>query len=156
MRLASPFRIESIRSRAHSNMGDLVIKGPDSQSMGVLNRRQGTGFAIDGCPQSTAIDGCPQSTLNRRSIDGRHPTRWNEYRHVGPVDARFDHHKGAKPSKQARTVLYAAINPLTCLAEVFQKQRVIKRSHSDDWLVGFSMAVPILSRLRRQTISNGF
>lgn len=69
---------------------------------------------------------------------GRHPTRWNEFRHVGPVDARFDHHKGAKPSKQTRSVLYAAIDPLTCLAEVFQKQRVLKRSQSDGWLVGFA------------------
>jgi len=71
---------------------------------------------------------------------GRHPTRWNEFRHVGPVDARFDHHTGTTPSKQTRSTLYAANNPLTCLAEVFQKQRVIKRSQSDGWLVGFALA----------------
>ena len=71
---------------------------------------------------------------------GRHPTRWNEFRHVGPVDARFDHHEGDEPSTQERSVLYVAADPLTCLAEVFQKQRVIKRSQSDGWLVGFAVA----------------
>lgn len=71
---------------------------------------------------------------------GKHPTRWNEFRYVGPVDARFDHHEGVKPSLQKLAVLYAAANPLTCLAEVFQKQRVIKRSQSDAWLVGFEVA----------------
>ncbi len=71
---------------------------------------------------------------------GKHPTRWNEFRHVGPVDARFDHHELDKLTSKKRAVLYAAANPLTCLAEVFQKQRVIKRSQSDGWLVGFEMA----------------
>lgn len=71
---------------------------------------------------------------------GNHPTRWNDFRHVGPLDARFDHHEGDTARHESRSVLYAATDPVTCLAEVFQKQRVIKRSQGDVWLVGFALA----------------
>ena len=33
--------------------------------------------------------------------------------------------------------MYAADDPITCLAEVFQKTRVMNRWHKDPWLVGF-------------------
>ncbi len=69
----------------------------------------------------------------------RHPTRWHDLRHVGPIDARFDHHLGDEPTLQDRAILYAADNPLTCFAEVFQKTRVINRWHKDPWLVGFAI-----------------
>ncbi|MGI9301867.1 MAG: RES family NAD+ phosphorylase [Gammaproteobacteria bacterium] len=74
---------------------------------------------------------------------GRHPTRWSDFRHVGPIDARFDHHLGDEPVQQERAVLYAAAAPVTCFAEVFQKTRVINRWHKDPWLVGFEIASTI-------------
>ena len=68
---------------------------------------------------------------------GRHPTRWGDFRHVGPTDARFDHHLGQRATHQSRAVLYAAGDPTTCFAEVFQRTRVVNRWHKDPWLVGF-------------------
>lgn len=72
---------------------------------------------------------------------GRHPTRWSDFRHVGPTDARFDHHRGRTATRQNRAVLYAAGDPTTCFAEVFQRTRVVNRWHDDPWLVGFDTAV---------------
>jgi hypothetical protein len=77
---------------------------------------------------------------------GQHPTRWSEFRHVGPLDGRFDHHRpDAKrdPTLQERSVLYAARHPWTCLAEVYQAPRVINRDHKQPWLVAFEIAKPV-------------
>lgn len=74
---------------------------------------------------------------------GLHPTRWGDFRHVGPTDARFDHHLGSDPVKQDRAVLYAANDPVTCFAEVFQKTRVINRWHKEPWLVAFEAEKPL-------------
>ena len=74
---------------------------------------------------------------------GEHPTFWNEFRHVGPLDSRFDHHDGREPSFQARSVLYAAGSPVTCLGEAFQKTRTIHRSARAGWLAGFELAADI-------------
>ena len=74
---------------------------------------------------------------------GLHPTRWKEFRYVGPIDARFDHHVGNEPARRDRAVLYAAADPVTCLAEVFQKTRVMNRWHKEPWLVGFETINPI-------------
>jgi hypothetical protein len=71
---------------------------------------------------------------------GRHPVSWSNFRHVGPLDARFDHHLGEEPTQQDRAILYAAKNPVTCFAEAFQKTRVINRWHKEPWLVGFETA----------------
>ena len=68
---------------------------------------------------------------------GLHPVNWKDFRYVGPVDARFDHHVGHEPTTQDRAVMYGAEDPTTCLAEVFQKTRVMNRWHRDPWLVGF-------------------
>lgn len=72
-----------------------------------------------------------------------HPTKWSDLRHVGPVDARFDHHLGDRPTQQARAVLYMASDPVIAIAEVFQKTRVINRWHKEPWLVGFELAAPV-------------
>ena len=40
-------------------------------------------------------------------------------------------------------MLYAAADPVTCLAEVFQKTRVMNRWHKEPWLVGFETINPI-------------
>ena len=71
---------------------------------------------------------------------GRHPTRWSDFRHVGPTDARFDHHLGQRATHQDRAVLYAAVDPATCFAEIFQRTRVVNRWHKDPWLAGFHIA----------------
>ena len=68
---------------------------------------------------------------------GLHPTGWKDFRYVGPIDARFDHHDESGPAGRVRAVMYAAEHPTTCLAEVFQKTRVVNRWHNDPWLVGF-------------------
>ncbi len=73
--------------------------------------------------------------------DGRHPTRWDHFRHAGPTAARFDHHLGRQPTYQDRAVLYAAADPATCFAEVFQNTRVINRWHKEPWLVAFNTEV---------------
>jgi len=39
--------------------------------------------------------------------------------------------------------MYAADDPMTCLAEVFQKTRVMNRWHKDPWLVGFETKNPM-------------
>lgn len=67
---------------------------------------------------------------------GRHPTFWDTFRTYGPAKGRFDHH--LPPSRvQERAILYAAAQGLTCVAEVFQVERHIDRSHREPWLVGF-------------------
>lgn len=66
---------------------------------------------------------------------GDHPVRWNQFRAHGPVaTARFDPHPvaaGAGRSRRGRpapeSVLYAATELRTCVAEVFQSTRVVDR-----------------------------
>ena len=74
---------------------------------------------------------------------GLHPTNWKDFRHVGPIDARFDHHEENESTRQDRAVTYGADHPTTCLAEVFQKTRVVNRWHNDPWLVGFETGNPV-------------
>lgn len=75
---------------------------------------------------------------------GPYPSRWNEFRHVGPAQtARFDHHEGTAPTAQDRGVLYVAEDAIACFAEVFQRTRVIGRSHAAPALVAFETAVPL-------------
>ncbi|MDY6957238.1 MAG: RES family NAD+ phosphorylase [Pseudomonadota bacterium] len=74
---------------------------------------------------------------------GAHPTRWRDFRHYGPADARFDHHRDLRPGLQAQAVMYLAESPTTCLAEVFQKTRVIHRESRQPWLVGLRLAAAV-------------
>ena len=73
---------------------------------------------------------------------GEHPSRWNQFRTFGPIDARFDHHLDDDPSS-GRSAMYAAATPVTCLAEVFQKTRTVHRTHRSPALVGFATARPL-------------
>ena len=74
---------------------------------------------------------------------GPYPTTWNTFRFFGPLStARFDHHR-PPPSIQDRGVLYAAEAGSTCIAEVFQAQRLIDRARRQPWLVGFAVNRPI-------------
>ena len=74
---------------------------------------------------------------------GPHPTRWRDFRHFGPADARFDHHHSPRPGLQPQSVMYLAESPVTCLAEVFQQTRVIHRERRQPWLVGLRLATAI-------------
>ena len=69
---------------------------------------------------------------------GPHPATWNGFRHFGPTTSRFDHHD-PPPHLQARGILYAASDPTTCLAEIFQATRVIDRAAAAPWLVAFDL-----------------
>lgn len=75
---------------------------------------------------------------------GRHPGAWDGFRRYGPVStARFDHH--LPPAReQDRAILYAAVNGLTCVAEVFQRTRTIDRRRNLPWLVGFGLAAEVV------------
>jgi len=69
---------------------------------------------------------------------GTHAMTWRDYRFFGPTSARFDHHD-PPPRVQAKDILYAASDAVTCLAEVFQATRVIDRSANAPWLVSFEI-----------------
>ena len=74
--------------------------------------------------------------------EGSHPVRWNEFRHFGPVAARFDHHledAEKKPYEQERGVLYAAPDFITCIAEFFQASRHLDRRHGGPRIVAFHL-----------------
>jgi RES domain len=71
-----------------------------------------------------------------------HPTGWNEFRHYGPTNARFDHHLAVGDGEaqvQKRSTLYAAANAVTCIAEVFQETRRVDRVRRAPWLAVFPL-----------------
>jgi hypothetical protein len=70
---------------------------------------------------------------------GKHPQAWNTFRAVGPLAGRrFDHHlpPPAAPGT-SRAILYAAGDPTTAVAEVFQGRRVIDRTSLAPELAAF-------------------
>jgi hypothetical protein len=74
------------------------------------------------------------------------PLRWDEFRHFGPLNSRWDHHlydHGDSPTMQARSVYYAAADAQTCLAEFFQHGRRIDRAARAPWLVVFELSRPL-------------
>ena len=73
---------------------------------------------------------------------GEHPSRWNQFRTFGPTDARFDHQIEG-PQGIGPAVMYLALNPITCIAEVFQKTRVVHRTYRQPSLVGFAVTSPL-------------
>lgn len=46
---------------------------------------------------------------------GRHPAAWNEFRHWGPTDSRFDHHVPPAREHPDRGVMYLAYRPVAHL-----------------------------------------
>lgn len=73
---------------------------------------------------------------------GTHPTLWNTFRSFGPL-SRFDHHlldDNGDAHLQDRSVLYAATDIPTALAEYFQgNDRRINRTRNQPWLVSFRL-----------------
>jgi RES domain-containing protein len=89
-----------------------------------------------------AIQAIPSGTRLARLYyaSGRHPKEWNKFRHVGPVNARWDHHllsSDGEPRAQDRGIYYAARDAKTCLAEAFQQTRRVDRAFQAPWLVVF-------------------
>jgi hypothetical protein len=73
----------------------------------------------------------------------RHPLAWDEFRHFGPLNSRWDHHlpdATGGPMTQARSIYYAATDAKACLAELFQHTRRIDRVTQSPWLVIFELA----------------
>lgn len=52
-------------------------------------------------------------------------TPWNQLRHYGPLDARFEPHPPPPSQHPDRAVWYAAVTPRTAFAEVFQRTRIV-------------------------------
>lgn len=69
---------------------------------------------------------------------GAHATTWNAFRTYGPTAARFDHHTRPR-REQARAIYYAARSGRTCLAEVFQRTRVIDVSADAPAIAAFRL-----------------
>ncbi len=97
--------------------------------------------AADLAEIPAAVHILPRGTLLWRIYfqGGRHPTFWNRFRSWGPTHSRFDHHE-PPAHDQDRSILYAAGEGPTCLAEVFQDTRVIQRTRANPWLAGFGLA----------------
>jgi hypothetical protein len=79
---------------------------------------------------------------------GRHPVLWSTFRAYGPLrTARFDHHlpgEDGAPFSQDRTILYAALEIATCLAEFFQDTRTISREAEEPCLAGFQLRLDVV------------
>jgi len=79
---------------------------------------------------------------------GRHPSRWDAFRVVGPVAAaRFDPHPVPADEMPAMApghgVLYAGLALRTALAETFQAARVVDRHTDSPWLAVFRLTDPV-------------
>jgi hypothetical protein len=88
--------------------------------------------------------------------EGPHALEWNELRHFGPVPGmRFDPHPAAVGAAAVRDpdpampaaamhpdcgVMYAAAQPVTALAEVYQRTRVIDRGMGGATIVAWQPA----------------
>jgi hypothetical protein len=69
-----------------------------------------------------------------------YPQSWNQFRHFGPLNSRWDHHVpelAGNSRAQERGIFYAAAHAKTCLAEVFQATRRIDRVFQAPRLVVF-------------------
>lgn len=67
-----------------------------------------------------------------------HGASWDTFRRHGPTDSRFDHHLHGSNGDATRSILYAAEDWATCVAEVFQDLRLIDTHARDPWLVAFT------------------
>ena len=83
------------------------------------------------------------------SSRGHYPTRWNAFRYFGPTASRFDHHlfdRNGEAYHQSRGIMYLATGNEaipTCLAEVFQVNRIINRVSNSPVLSAFAFTRPL-------------
>lgn len=69
---------------------------------------------------------------------GKHALRWDQLRHFGPVaDQRWDPHASPPGDDPDAGVIYAATQPKTAFAEVYQEFRDITRSEGSATLVAW-------------------
>ena len=71
------------------------------------------------------------------TVGGAHPSRWNELRTFGPLDARWDPHPGPRGDHPAHGVGYASTHPTTSFGEVFQRRRRVDLTDPDQYLTGW-------------------
>lgn len=64
-------------------------------------------------------------------------------RTYGPTTARFDPHPPPPGESSGERVLYLALDVHTCLAEVFQRTRVVNRRRRSPYLTGFTGTRPL-------------
>lgn len=109
-----------------------MAKFPNSPGISVLSRLEPALYTLPA-----------GSTLARVYYTrSPYPQSWNQFRYVGPMNSRWDHHvpdEAGDPRAQNRGVYYAAADAKTCLAEVFQATRRIDRVFQAPWLVMFEM-----------------
>lgn len=114
-----------------------MAKFPHSPGIEALKRLVPTTFTL---PASTRL-------ARVYYTNGAHPRTWNSFRHVGPCNARWDHHVADATGaavEQKRGIYYAASDGKTCLAEAFQDTRRIDRAYQAPWLVVFDSVAPLL------------
>lgn len=78
---------------------------------------------------------------------GRHPSTWSAFRRYGPLaTGRFDPHPRPPHDDPAHGIIYAALDIIATVAEVFQETRIIDRTWGEPWLAGFELhrEVPLL------------
>ncbi len=93
----------------------------------------------------------PANTMVARIFfaSGDYKVSWDEFRHYGPTNSRFDHHLPDVSNRgliQDRGIMYLATGSRsipTCLAEVFQLGRIIDTNRNTPILVGFELAQTI-------------
>lgn len=69
---------------------------------------------------------------------GEHVLPWNVMRTFGPTTARFDPHPPPPGDRSGELVLYLAVDVQTCLAEVFQRTRVVNRRLRSPYLTSLN------------------
>lgn len=85
---------------------------------------------------------------------GPNPSHWNEFRHLGPTSARFDHHPPPRAHHPDRGILYAAPalpdatgEPMpvlrTCIAECFRDRGTVELSRGQPSFVLFRIVAPL-------------
>jgi hypothetical protein len=104
-----------------------------------------------------AIHALPAGSTLARIYYARspYPQSWNQFRHFGPLNSRWDHHVpelAGNPRAQERGIFYAAADAKTCLAEVFQATRRIDRVFQAPQLVMFET----LARLKLLDLTGDF
>ena len=98
----------------------------------------------DYAPRPSEIHVLPAHTpLWRLYKHQPHDTKWNTFRTYGPTNSRFDHHLSPAGSDHGRSILYAASDWRTCVAEVFQEDHVINTHGHEPRLVAFTFVSDI-------------
>lgn len=74
---------------------------------------------------------------------GKHVTPWNTLRFYGPTTSRFDPHPPPPRSHAGYGVAYAAFDPYTTFAEVYQRARTINRAARRPYLTAWRTSRPL-------------